>query len=1315
MEPEEIGSLNVSIGGDYSGLQSAFAEAQKEAQSAGSDIAQAFTTAADGEQALQSAFERLVAGGATMGEAMAQLQGSFDALHAAEIATTDSTDAAGAAAEQASKGFDDFGQAAGAAAKEASLFGDSAQQIVNSQRDAEAELIKAQEALDQIRAAYSLGEASANDLVRAEQALKAAFDEANPALVASQEAAEKSADSAATLTDKLLALGEALAVTKALVDFGEKALEVASKEEQLSISITALTGSAQAAKDQLEEISKFAFANALGIEQVQAATQKMDAFKFSAEDTARLLQAAADSAAATGNSFDSVATKLGNVALSGNASARSLTTLGISVDQLGAQLNVTGDEATKAFKALDQKDRIDALVGALGTFKGTAEAVANSTAGQFQNLENDFHEVWKSLGDELLPTMSKLVGVVRDDILPAIQGLVRWFDELPAPVKQLAVDAGIFAAALVPVTAGVVALSLAFDGLGKVLPIVAGLAETVGATFTAMVGEEAVATGAAEALGSASTVTAGELAATGEAATALGSVLGFAFASGLAAAVIGLIDLRERLDAAHASLKGLTDVDFENWVKSSVAGMKDATITIDALDQKVDQLKKLFDSGGISLGDYTKLMDALQKKIQTVGADDLAKSMAGLTGQIHLVNDVTEKATDTVSILKDVLEQAKLKVLSLHDSYLTGQTSAADYEKAQNAVTTAEQKLQVAIADATNKQNLSKVAYDEWTEATAKAQKAIAPYLDSIKDLAGSTDILAAKSDTVTSKITLLAVEVVEAQEKLFVLNQRVKDAAAAIDGSATSTENWLHAMKDAAAEADDLKKKTDALVAAQIAAASQVNHISGAIQDLRTAQDVTKDSQTAWAAETKLLTEQLYEAQQRLVQLNEFVKEAATADDGSTAAHERWVKGVEAATKASDDLAAKQKALADAHTKAKEATDNLSETSIGYGVTLTETVVPASKQMQAQTENTTAALAGQTAAAKVAVPALDAVGASARAAAADVGSLSADLKQLTQDFLGLGSAKSSSSSLGSAPSGYYYQVSGNAFTGFKVDLRAIPEGYEVGPAGSLVPIPGYDFSKSSGGGASAGSSSSSSSAPPASTVSSVAAAPAAGKTDTAAAGGTYPGVVIHQAAGEVLLVALTTAGSQAAAAAGSGSGVGSAAQAASDAALAASTTSLTVSTAAGTMANVVGELQTLTGVVAATVTQTQAIASKLALVSITDTNANYTGKSAGGTVVGSSSTNTSVGAGMGNTIGQTITVTNSPYPTGGSAAYLASLGVTPPGTAPAASGNYTPPIQVTVQGNNFTGVSASDMANQLQTLVTNGITRVLRDQGAKY
>ena len=108
------------------------------------------------------------------------------------------------------------------------------------------------------------------------------------------------------------------------------------------------------------------------------------------------------------------------------------------------------------------------------------------------------------------------------------------------------------------------------------------------------------------------------------------------------------------------------------------------------------------------------------------------------------------------------------------------------------------------------------------------------------------------------------------------------------------------------------------------------------------------------------------------------------------------------------------------------------------------------------------------------------------------------------------------------------------------------------------------------------------------STATTATAATSSGSLDTSAYGGTYPGVVAHQAAGEVWVVGTSGV-------AATGSSTASVAAAATSTststtdALAASSTAATVQTAATTMKNVVGALQNLTDTVAAVTAQAAA------------------------------------------------------------------------------------------------------------------------------
>lgn len=1412
--PEDIGSVNVSIGGDYSDLITAFGEAQKSAEAAGKDIAESFSSAAEGEKTLEDAFQKLIDAGYTVNEAMAQFQGALEKLQQQEDATARSTEEAGSAAANAAGQFVEFGSAADRAAKDAMLFGESAQGIVESQRAAEAELGKAQTALEEIRTAYSLGEASANDLARAESAVKSAFDEANPAMVEAREAAEKTKNETESLIEKLIAFKAALEVTQYLKDFGQQAIEVASEQEKLVISLNALTGSAEETQKKLEEIDRFSFSNALEIDKVEAVTQKMTAFGFSTEETSKLLQAAADSAAATGKSFDSTADKIGNMALSGVAGARQLTALGISAKELGDQMGVSADQVSKAFKAMDESQRIEALTGALDKFQGTAAAVANSTSGQFENLKNDVHNLFETIGGQLLPVVNQMLSVLRDDVLPVIKNVTEWFTNLPEPVKTLAIDAGILTAALIPLTAGIVGLSVACDGLGSIVPIFSGIMKKLGATFVTTAEEAVVAEGAIVGLGEATVTTGAEITAAEGAAGVLGSTLGVLLVGGIAAAVISLIDLKERLDAAHASLQGLSDYEFQAWLKSGIDHLKNASIGVDDLTKLQKNLQLGLDVGAISAGEFARMMDVVAQKLKAVELEDRSEELATFGMHLKLISGDAAKAHDEISILTAILKDAKEKLDGLNNGYELGKVSPENYAKAQKDVTDAQEKLTAAIEDANAKQKLSAIAYAEWTEATNKSLKAITPYLDSIKDLAGAQDILSAKQDVGEQKTALLQKVYAEAGEKLFVLNQRVIDAARALDGTATATENWQHAMFDAVKQADLLERATDALVKAQVAAVSQVNKVSGAIEDLRPKQDAAKDAQAAWASETALLTEKLYEAQQRLLQLNELVRQAKIDDDGSTAAHALWKAAVEAATKAAEDAVKIQKELTEATNKGHEATDNLRTVAVGYGVTLTETVIPAQKKhkdasdanteshtRQAQvlesrlipdlklTKDGVVDLAGALEAAADPTDAetrkLEALAEWASNSAGAIGSLTQDLKSMN-DILDLGEKKSKGVSLGSAPDGYYYQTSGNAFTGFKVDLRPIPEGMELGPAGQLIPIPGYDWNKASGGSSSSSSGSSSStpvaSAPSsntsafnaaqnqflldqlnaaelqfsqakfafqsgAGTAEAVATAQQAvqlaqsaldsftgkgpasssitsGATDTAAAGGSYPGVVIHQAAGEVLLVALAQAAAGAAGVSDA-TGVGSATQAANSAALAASSTALTVGVASNTMANVVTALQVLTDIASQTVTQAAQVAARLSMTSITAPGSNYTGNSVAGTVAGTPTTGkNTVGAttspSYGNALGPVGQLVsggyNFPVAPSGFEANTFDYNARP--STPTPANAFTPPVEVSIDMSGSTygaGMNASDIANTVKQAVADSLTRTLRDSGARY
>lgn len=276
------------------------------------------------------------------------------------------------------------------------------------------------------------------------------------------ESTDKAAESLAHMVEGLIQVAEALVVTEALKEFGEEALSTYANIQKASISLTALTGSSEEAEVAIEKLKGIAISDALSFPQLVQAYQRMTAFGISSEQIPSVLQAAANAAAATDKAFDSVANSIERMALSGAASGKALANLGISVNDLGAALNVTGTEASAAFKALDVGERITVLSTALSKYADVAKATAGSIAGQWQNLKTQTEFVFESVGQSLAPVAAQFMQLLSQNVLPFIQSLVDGFGKLPAPIKDVVVVLGFLAAAIPTV-------SIALSGLTKVL------------------------------------------------------------------------------------------------------------------------------------------------------------------------------------------------------------------------------------------------------------------------------------------------------------------------------------------------------------------------------------------------------------------------------------------------------------------------------------------------------------------------------------------------------------------------------------------------------------------------------------------------------------------------------------------------------------------------------------------------------------------------------------------------------------------------------------------------------------------------------
>jgi hypothetical protein len=322
--------------------------------------------------------------------------------------------------------------------------------------------------------------------------LGSAAEEASPKLAdlgASEHGAAESAAEAAgglkEMAEQLTLLGESLAITEGIKEFGDEALSTYAEVEKVSISLTALTGSADLAEASIERMKELAMSDALSFPSLLAADQKMTAFGFTTEQTEASLKAIADVAGATGKDFESVADTFDRMVLSGTANARMLAGLGINTTILGEAMGVSANEAAKVYKALDMEDRITALTEAFSKFGGVAQAQAQGLSGQWQNFKTQFELVAEDVGKALLPLAQTFLDTFQRDIIPAIKSLIEQWQQLPEPVKDAALAFGAIAIAIPPVTAAISGVMLSLNALRGILPAVTELMYAFGASETA--------------------------------------------------------------------------------------------------------------------------------------------------------------------------------------------------------------------------------------------------------------------------------------------------------------------------------------------------------------------------------------------------------------------------------------------------------------------------------------------------------------------------------------------------------------------------------------------------------------------------------------------------------------------------------------------------------------------------------------------------------------------------------------------------------------------------------------------------------------
>ncbi len=652
---ENIGGISVTVGADISDLEAALEAAQQAAEDASTAIWQALSIARD-------------TGMDDLANSLTAVSGAADQVQEALQGTTEGI-----------AGLNNLGQSAEDAAASANDLNAAASQTAGAMGD------------------VSSGANEAGDSL---ENLKQNEDDA-------QEASDG-------LLDSLVAFAGARIAAGAIEDFAESALTAYGNIQKADISLTALTGSAAQASATIAQLEQLALNKALNFDQLLAADQRMTAFGIDTAKIPGLLESAANAAGATGLSFERVSQALIRITSSGQVAARSLVQLGINTQVLGEAMGVTSDQVTKAFKALDQTQRIDVLTEAMSKFDGIAEKVAASLPGQWQAVQTQLEIVFRGIGEALAPVAMQLIGFIREDILPAVQELVDGFNSLDPGTKEFIVGVTGAALALIPLAAGLAGFALALRGLQTLIPVVTGLAKAF----------------SIEGLG-------GIAAAAGEIAVPIAVV---------ALGIEGLAKAVSVFTGKETSIKDVfeTAKDGADLFTDSVLALHDAiagpTIAvINDLSLALSTLKGWYDQATDSAGKLAAKQNDLVDATKKAGASALAAASAAKdqkleidanTSAASIAADMHQALSVKLGVERQALQDAKEALAEAQVGYSLGTVTGDAYAKALDAVDKAQKALNTTLAEANPPLTQLQIKTEQFRAAMASLGPPMAAYLN---------------------------------------------------------------------------------------------------------------------------------------------------------------------------------------------------------------------------------------------------------------------------------------------------------------------------------------------------------------------------------------------------------------------------------------------------------------------------------------------------------------------------------------------------------------------------------------------------------